>query len=249
MLEVLWVLSACYLLLFWIAYKIQDNSIVDVFWWAWFLIVSATLLLQNSIFWLAQILTFVLILTWSLRIIISIWSKKLQVKREDKRYAIWRKKWKYFYTRSFFQVYLLQMVLLILVATPLFIIFSSQTSNQAAVSIVWWIIAWVGLIYESIADYQLKKYLSNAPAKNTIFSEWLWQYSRHPNYLWESVFWLWISIISLQYSLWWIIWFLLITALLLFVSGVPPKEKRYKTKSNWKTYKKTPLFIPNFFIK
>jgi steroid 5-alpha reductase family enzyme len=44
------------------------------------------------------------------------------------------------------------------------------------------------------------------------------------------------------------VWFLVITILLLFVSWVPLQEKRHKKKDNWEAYSsKTPKFIPNFF--
>lgn len=243
---ILWI---CYIVLFWVAYKVKDNSIVDVFWWAGFLIVSLILILQNAIFWLAQIITLLLISAWSLRIVISIWSKKIYHPGEDKRYSAWRKSWKHFYLRSFFQVYVLQMILLLVVSTPLIINFSSSQEHILLLSLIWWLIAAFWLIYEAIADKQLKKYLTGTPVKDTIFTKWLWKYSRHPNYFWESLFWLGISLISLQFSVWGIVGFLIITLLLLFVSWVPLKEKSYKTKLNWESYKKTSIFIPIFFKK
>jgi steroid 5-alpha reductase family enzyme len=90
--------------------------------------------------------------------------------------------------------------------------------------------------------------LQTTQEKNKVFTGGLYKYSRHPNYFWESVFWLGISIISLQNSLFGMVWFLVITILLLFVSWVPLQEKRHKKKDNWEAYSsKTPKFIPNFF--
>lgn len=248
--EIITILWICYIILFGVAFKIKDNSIVDIFWWLWFLVISILLVIKNQHFWMAQILTFLLILTWSLRIALSIWLKKIKKPWEDKRYGQWRTSWKYFYLRSFLQIYVLQMILMLGVSLPLFMIFSWEGNNMV-LTIIWSLIAVFWLSYETIADKQLKAFLQNRNRpKNTIFTGWLWSYSRHPNYLWELVFWLWVTLISLQYSFYWIFWLLLISVLLLFVSWIPMKEKSYKTKLNAETYlKNTPIFIPNFFKK
>ena len=249
MLTIIITLCICYILLFLLAYYLKDNSIVDVFWWAGFLIISCILLHQN--YWqelsLTQVVSFILILLWSVRIVYNIGRKKVFHRGEDKRYAKWRSEWKYFYTRSFFQIYLLQMLLMLIVATPLFVIFTWEWEN-IFFTLSWWIIALIWLMYEAIADKQLQNFLllKDRP-KNVIFTKWLWAYSRHPNYLWEIVFWLGITLVSLQFSLWWIIWFILLTGLLLFVSWVPFKEESYKRKDNYEEYvRSTAKFIPRF---
>ena len=192
-------------------------------------------------------MTYFLIFFWSLRISASILRKKLKHKTEDTRYAVWRDEWKYFYTRSFFQVYLLQMFLLVLVAIPLFVIFVWEESN-VYINFFWVIVSTFGLIYETIADIQVQKYIdSKNKKKNTIFTGWLWKYSRHPNYFWEIFFWFGITIISIQFSFYWWIWFFVIGFLLLFVSWIPLKEKSYKNKINYEEYiEKTPIFIPKY---
>jgi steroid 5-alpha reductase family enzyme len=247
MIVVLIVLIFCYLFLFILWIKIKDNSIVDVFWGLWFLIISIILIFQNKIFDFTKIITFLLVFLWSVRISSSILSKKLKHKWEDNRYAKWRQEWNFFYTRSFFQIYLLQMLLLIIVSIPLFIIFESNWWN-IYINILAFIISFVWLSYETIADLQIKRYINSKEKKpNYIFTWWLWKYSRHPNYLWEIMFWLWITIISIQFSFYWIIWLLSISFLLLFVSWVPLKENYYKNKDNYEEYiKETPIFIPNY---
>ena len=160
MIEILFLLFLCYIWLFITSIVIKDNSIVDVFWWIWFLIISSALIYQNQIFEISQIVTYFLIFFWSLRISASILRKKLKHKTEDTRYAVWRDEWKYFYTRSFFQVYLLQMFLLVLVAIPLFVIFVWEESN-VYINFFWVIVSTFGLIYETIADIQVQKYIDS----------------------------------------------------------------------------------------
>ncbi len=248
MIEVFLVLLFSYIFLFILSIRIKDNSIVDVFWGLWFLIISTILLIQNKVFDLTQIITFFLIFIWSIRISSSILSKKIKHKGEDKRYAKWRYEWSYFYIRSFLQVYLLQMILLIIVSTPIYIIFESNWGN-IYINILAFIISILWLSYETIADNQVKNFInSKDKTLNTIFTWWLWKYSRHPNYLWEIIFWIWITIISLQFSFYWIFWLLSISFLLLFISWIPMKENYYKNKDNYEKYiKETPLFKPNYF--
>ena len=78
-------------------------------------------------------------------------------------------------------------------------------------------------------------------------SQGLWSYTRHPNYFGEATMW-WgiflISIVSLSY-LWLIISPIVITLLLLFVSGVPLLEKKYKDRPDFIEYsKRTNKFFP-----
>ena len=61
------------------------------------------------------------------------------------------------------------------------------------------------------------------------------------------MFWLGISLISMQYSIIGLISWIVITILLLFVSGVPLQEARYAGRPNWEEYKsRTSVFIPWF---
>ena len=243
---IFWIVLFCYIFLFLISLKLKDNSIVDIFWWFWFIIISFWeyfYYAKNSLF---HILVLVLILLWWCRIIYSILSRKLKHKWEDPRYSSWRKQWKYFKTRSFFQIYILQMILLFMVSLPLYFIFTWEVNT--ILFFIWSIVSLFWLIYETIADHQLSNYIKFSKQKNLIFTKWLFNYSRHPNYFWEICFWLWITIISFSNWYYWLIGFIVITCLLLFVSWVPMKEKRYKLKDNYKEYSsETSLIIPNFF--
>jgi len=244
--EVLHILVPAYCALFITWVMLEDNSIADIFWWVWFVIVSWILFI-NWVQEIAQVFVLILITFWWVRLFSFFIGRKKRLKAEDPRYAQWRKEWEYFYLRSFFQVYILQMLLMLLVAIPLFYIFSSNNFHPLFTTI-WIIIAIFGLGYEIIADAQIVKFLKNKKeGENTVYTGWLWKYSRNPNYFWESTFWLWISIISFPISPFGIIWYLVITSLLLFVSWVPIKEKRQTHKDNWKEYsQKTNCFIPWF---
>lgn len=263
-----------YTLLFLYSLKIKDNSIVDVFWGFGFMIIAVLSFFQSERA-IPQILVTGLVLLWWIRLTSHIGLRKLWEWKEDPRYAKWREEWGsgwYFIVRSFLQVYMLQMILMIVVATPILVVnldwlsilsfsvgeslsifdFSWADPSFLRMTKGWFLLfAWVfialfGLLFETIADTQLAKFIKTKKP-GEIFTMGLYRYSRHPNYFWESMFWLGISFISLPFSYIGIIGWFSITFLLLFVSWVPLQEARYAGRANWEEYKsKTSVFVPWF---
>ena len=246
MFEIVLYLSGAYILLFLLSLYLKDNSIVDIFWGLGFVMIAWIPLLGKSPFFL-QIITTLLITAWGVRLALNIWLKKILHTGEDKRYAVWRQKWKYFYLRSFFQVYLLQMILMLGVATPLFFVhLNSNSSFSVSLTLFWSLTALFGLLYETIADTELRIFMQK---KNPweILTFWLRRFHRYPQYFGESVFWFGICIISSQISILAFFGWILITLLLCFVSGIPLLEKRYEGDQAYAQYsKKTPLFFPDW---
>ncbi len=240
-------LGVSYILLFLLSIYLKDNSIADIFWGLGFLQVAIHAIILYGLHGTSQILFNSLILLWSLRISIYILSKKFIKPGEDPRYANYRKEWRFFYLRSFFQVYMFQGFLLLIIAIPIILI-NSNPPAAGSITILGLAVALFGLIYETIGDLQLRSFVKTKQ-KGEIMTKGLWKYSRHPNYFGESVFWLGACIIALQVSAITIISWLLITVLLRFVSGVPMAEARYKDNPAFQEYmKKTPPMIPNFPI-
>ena len=278
MFSILPILVILYTLLFIFSIRLKDNSIVDVFWSIGFMIIAVVTYFEWKMELPQSIVTF-LILIWGIRLSSHIGFRKILEKKEDARYALWREQWGnwwYFYSRSFLQVYMLQMLLLIVVALPIFIVnilytdisipvlwFPTTHSTLYSIgmnedtillpiviiSILGLLIAIFWLVFESIADYQLAQFIK-IKKPGEIFTSWLYRYSRHPNYFWESIFWLGISLIALPYSFFGLTWWIVITILLLFVSWVPLQEARYAGWPNWENYKKrTSVFVPWFLEK
>ncbi len=268
---ILLTLLISYTLLFLYSLRIRDNSIVDVFWGFGFMIIVGISFLQSEKM-IPQILVTGLVLLWWIRLVSHIGFRKLKEWKEDPRYVKWREEWGngwYFVIRSFLQVYLLQMVLMFVVAIPILVVnlndvsFRAETivgaekslyqidlsaslemTESGILLILAIFIALSWLLFEAIADLQLKTFLKIKKPWQ-IFITWLYRYSRHPNYFGESVFWLGISLISVQYSYLGLIGWIMITLLLLFVSGVPLQEARYAGRPEWEEYKKkTSVFVP-----
>lgn len=106
----------------------------------------------------------------------------------------------------------------------------------------------IGFFFETVGDAQLDAFIKNPENKGKIMMSGLWKYSRHPNYFGESTMWWGIALMSLGLSalpLYGFVSPLLITYLLLYVSGVPMLERRWEGNPEWEAYKaRTSVIVP-----
>lgn len=242
------VMSTLTLSLFIVSIIIKRNDIADVAWGPGIALVAITsfLLTTNPSFTQSVVTT--LICVWALRLGIRVGLKNVRKPGEDPRYKRWRDSWgKWFYIRSFFQVFVLQVGLMIVLGYGA-IHLSLFGSNDT-----WWFIAagtciWIfGFLFESVSDWQLDHFITNPANKGKLMRYGLWKYSRHPNYFGEVTMWwgLWIMIIPTPFSLLALISPVTITLLILFVSGIPLLEAMFKDHPEFAEYKRTTnVFVP-----
>ncbi len=241
----LWI---AYCILFLLSIRLKDNSIADIFWGIGFMIILLVCIgFKNQLNPVQMIMSFLIVL-WGVRLATHIFRKKWSHSGEDARYARWRETWKYFYIRSFLQVYLLQWFLMFLIATPIYIVFWYGWSEMSLwFTVLGTVMALFGFIYEVKADKQLEEF-KKTKKKWEILTSWLRQYHRYPQYFGESLFWFGVCTIAAQYYIGAYIGWILITFLLLKVSGVPLLEQRYSWNKEYKKYSEhTPKFFPNIF--
>ncbi len=229
---------------------LKNNSIVDSFWGPGFLVVALFTFFTTKYMGLRTIIITSLVALWSVRLFFHItvrnWGKP-----EDFRYVNFRKKWgtSFALLKAYLHVYMLQAVLLFIVSLP--IIASNNSPDQSLswlsyLGIAIWII---GYFFEVVGDKQLKDFLSKPENKGKLMTSGLWAYTRHPNYFGEATMWWGIFLIAITNlsGVWIIISPIVITLLLLFVSGVPMLEKKYKDRPDFIEYSKhTPKFFPWF---
>lgn len=103
-----------------------------------------------------------------------------------------------------------------------------------------------GWLFESMADLQLTLFKRNAENKDKLLTTGLWKLSRHPNYFGEALAWWGIYLAALAVGAWWTIFSpILITWLLLRVSGVAMLERTMRNKPGYEDYmRKTSVFFP-----
>ncbi|MBK7211686.1 MAG: DUF1295 domain-containing protein [Bacteroidales bacterium] len=241
-------LFICLIVLFAVAWIIKDNSIIDVFWGIGFVIVCGTALAFSDITAKKTLVT-LLVAIWAFRLSFHILIRN-KGKGEDFRYKAWRNEWKNFRVRSFFQIFMLQGAILLVVASPLLLIIASPSEDLGFLTILGALIFLGGFLLETISDWQLMKFRSNPENKGNLIETGCWKYSRHPNYLGEAILWwgLWICAIPEVNGLFTIISPLIITLLLRYVSGVPMLERKYQGRPDWEAYcQRVPVFLPNFW--
>jgi len=100
------------------------NDIADVAWGLGFILVAAVSLVAGDAYSPRGLLVSGLVLVWGLRLALHIHNRN-RGRGEDPRYRKWREEWgKWFVLRSFLQVFMLQGLLLLLVAVP--VVFVNQ---------------------------------------------------------------------------------------------------------------------------
>ncbi len=236
--------------LLWIVSVIKrDASIVDPWWSILFLVIAC-----NSVYRTGQtpgkIFLLFIVCVWALRLWLHL-TLRSRGKTEDPRYAEFRRRFgpdRYWWV-SFFQVFLLQGALALIISAPLQIAaaaplpdFLSLWDYAGATFFV------VGFLIETIADAQLQSFRGNPEKKGGVLDTGLWRYSRHPNYFGEALLWwgFWLCTIDQPYGVWTVFAPALMTFLLMRVSGVTMLDEHLaKTKPGFSEYmKRTSSFIP-----
>jgi steroid 5-alpha reductase family enzyme len=107
----------------------------------------------------------------------------------------------------------------------------------------------VGFFFEASGDFQLARFKANPANKGKVLDRGVWRYTRHPNYFGDATQWWAYYLFALAAGGWWTIFSpIIMTALLLRVSGVTLLEKTLTTtKPGYKEYvESTSAFIPWF---
>jgi len=234
-----------------LAMVIKRNDIADIAWGLGFITIAISLLFKYGFDLNSSMLVTTLVVIWGIRLAYHIFKRNMN-KPEDKRYANWRNTWgKWFVLRSYFQIFILQGVLMILISTPIIVVNTIQSSGWSIFYLIGLLVWIFGFYFESVGDSQLKAFISNPENKGKVLSTGLWKYTRHPNYFGEVTQWWGIWIISLSvlpYGLLAIIGPLTITFLILKVSGIPMLEKSMSENPVFAEYmKNTNAFFPKFF--
>jgi steroid 5-alpha reductase family enzyme len=243
-----------FMLLFALACRYSNYAIADFGWGMGFIIVSAYCLLSVAGHGVS-------LLAWLVVALITVWGSRLSThiylrnkgKPEDFRYRQLREKWKRnAYLQAFVKLFLSQALIMWIVSTAIFI---GVHDASPLLNIGTWLfvsMALFGLVYEAVSDYQLTQFKKLAGSQDKIMRQGLWQYSRHPNYFGEIVFWWGISLLVTvstgNYLA--LISGITMNVLIMFVSGVPMLEDKYKKNPAYADYiNTTNSVIPTFYFR
>ena len=103
-----------------------------------------------------------------------------------------------------------------------------------------------GLVFETIGDWQLARFKGEPANRGKVMDSGLWRYTRHPNYFGEFCVWWGFFLIAAAGGGWWaIVSPLLMSVLLLKVSGVTLLEKDLERRPAYRDYiARTNAFFP-----
>lgn len=230
--------------------KKNNNSLVDIAWGLGFVLVALSLMTKNCFIAARELLVFALILAWGIRLALHIYLRN-KGKGEDCRYKAMRENWgKHPLINAFFKVYMLQGLLMLLVAAPIIIVNADYAYRPLGFFDLAGFLLWaLGFFFEAVGDWQLSKFIKDPANKGKIMTSGLWKFTRHPNYFGEVAMWWGLFLIALSSSFGYLALIspLTITFLLLKVSGIPMLEAKYAGNAEFEEYKKrTNAFFPWF---
>jgi len=242
--------AAAVMLLAWATHLLLGKaSVVDAFWGPGFAVIAWLSLAFSPGNPARETLIAAVVSLWALRLAFHV-TRRNWGKPEDPRYADMRAKHpETFWIRSLPTIFLLQAVIMWLVALPV----QLGMRGPAAAGLTW--LDWLGLciwcfgfFWEAVGDEQLYRFKSNPANKGRILDTGLWRYTRHPNYFGETVMWWAVFLMACSAPGGWLSFPgpLLLTLLLLKVSGLSLTEKKMgQTHSDLDEYKRrVSAFIP-----
>jgi steroid 5-alpha reductase family enzyme len=223
----IFVLSAS-VLLWLLSLRLKDASIADIFWGPGMAgVVDITAWLGHSGGTRASAVL-LLVNLWAFRLAAHIWNRHANSKGEDRRYAEMRRHFgKSWWWLSLIQVFLLQAILIWFIPAPLV---AALLYSHMPIGWMDWLgigLAGAGLICETLADSQLAAFRLDPASRNMVMDRGLWAWSRHPNYFGECLLWWGCFLIGYgaSHQVWLLLSPLLVTVLLLKVSGVSLMEE------------------------
>jgi steroid 5-alpha reductase family enzyme len=167
-------------------------------------------------------------------VLVAVWAVRLSVyltwrnwgEPEDRRYRRIRRHYEPGFTlASLYVIFGLQGLLAWIVSLPLLAAIAAPRSLGALdyAGVALWA---VGIVFETVGDWQLARFKSDAANRGRVMDRGLWRYTRHPNYFGDTCVWWGFYLIALAGGGWWsFAGPLLMTFLLVRVSGVALLER------------------------
>jgi steroid 5-alpha reductase family enzyme len=237
--------------LWFISILIKNVSIVDIFWGVGFVLATSLYYLKSDGNDSRKVLVMAMVALWGMRLSAYLAWRNIG-KGEDFRYKQFRKKYgeKRYWWFSFFQVFLLQGLLMWIISAPLL---AAQYYGKTIApglfdyaGMAFWVI---GFMFEAGGDFQLSLFKSDPANKGRVLSSGFWKYTRHPNYFGDACVWWGYGLFTIAAGSYLpVLGSILMTLLIIKVSGVALLEKSLKDqKPEYKEYiRKTSPFLPWF---
>jgi steroid 5-alpha reductase family enzyme len=237
-------LAGAMLALWLLSVALKDSSIVDIFWGPGFVLVAWVVALQVG--WSPRgALAVGLVTAWGLRLAAHLAIRNIG-KGEDPRYqAMRRARGPAWWWKSLFIVFAFQGVLMWVVSLPLqqAVVRGGPLGGVDALATA---IFAAGLFFEAVGDWQLVRFKARPGNRGRVMDQGLWRYTRHPNYFGDFLVWWGLFGIAVAAGAWWtVVSPLVMSLLLLRVSGVTLLEQGMRSRPGYEDYvRRTSTFFP-----
>jgi steroid 5-alpha reductase family enzyme len=169
---------------------LRNASIVDVVWGKGFAAIGLASGLLAAGAPARRALVACLALVWGLRLATHLFLRN-RGQPEDFRYQAMRRHWgARFWWLSLFTVFALQGTLMFVVSLPLQRACAAPEPASLgawdALGSAFWL---VGMTFESVGDWQLRRFRADPRNAGRVLDSGLWRYTRHPNYFGDCLVW------------------------------------------------------------
>jgi len=208
----------------------NDVSFVDGLWSLFFLAAAAAFAVAAQPLGTRAWLVVILLTMWSLRLSVYITARNWG-RPEDYRYrSIRANNEPGFAFKSLYIVFGLQGLLAWIVALPLWPAIDSAAPINIVdgLALLLWLI---GFAFEAGGDWQLARFRRSHESQGRVLDTGLWRCTRHPNYFGDFCIWWSFYLFAVAAGAWWtIVSPLLMSLLLLKVSGVAMLERTIESR-------------------
>lgn len=226
---------------------LRDVSVVDIAWGLGFVLVAWTSYLLRTDAG-DSLLIPLLVTLWGLRLS-GYLAWRNHGKPEDPRYQKMRAHWgDAFPAISLLTVFGAQAAVMWIVSLPVQTVYDGADEGRLWLRIVGTVVFAVGLVFESVGDWQLARFKADAANQGKVLDRGLWRYTRHPNYFGDFLVWWGIFLAAVaQSQQWWtLIGPIVMSVFLMRISGVTLLESSLKkSKPGYQAYiDRTNAFFP-----
>jgi steroid 5-alpha reductase family enzyme len=201
--------------------RLRDVGVVDISWGLMYVLVATVCVVVAEASSPRSLLVAGMATLWGLRLGAYLAWRNLG-HPEDRRYvAIRARNDPGFWWKSLFMVFLLQAALAWVISLPIQIAITAADSPLGLLDALACGLWAIGLFFEAVGDGQLARFKARHENEGKVMDRGLWRYTRHPNYFGDFCVWWALYLIAIPASgAWTIVSPLLMTVLLLRVSGV-----------------------------
>lgn len=232
--------------MFLVAFRLRSDKLTDASYALTFLTLTLFSFVQSPKTTYDLIAT-MLVCAWALRIGSFLLYRVLRTGKDRRFDGIRDSFW------QFGKFWLGQAITVWILMIPITLVLKGST-HQQVITVLGMVIWLLGFGVETIADLQKYRFTHDPQHAGHWIDTGVWRYSRHPNYFGEIAVWLGVYLytfpgLSVPAKIIGVLSPLVITILLLFVSGIPILEKqadeRWGNKAAYQAYKqRTSLLVP-----